>query len=350
MASTTSACRHPDIRDFDGLKCCISCGLSYHELRSGSPEPDPVSEEAAGCRQRYRYWPLNYELGKEIRLPVLQPGEFEDPIRVHIVHANLLDDPQYEALSYTWATEDGDASLSRELDCKGKTVAITRNCEAALRRIRRPEWKRMIFVDAVCINQETIAERNHQVKLMGTIYSQVEQVLIYPSELHRDTIAALQTFKDGDAFPYELWYLVKKFLSRRWFRRIWVIQELVLARKARIILNQHVIVLSPEFVLRIRDLCAREGFDVLGPLAFDLGVRSHSLFLSLQATKVCEATDPKDKVFAIMGLLDPSIQSQLSVDYSCSVSEIYTAAVIAVILEQQQLSILSLGFGYSSIF
>ncbi|KAF2443286.1 hypothetical protein P171DRAFT_331521, partial [Karstenula rhodostoma CBS 690.94] len=69
----------------------------------------------------------------------------------------------YEAVSYTWATEDRDTSLSGVLHCTSGTIPITSNCQAAIRRLRKICAERRLWIDAVCIDQNHIAERNHQV-------------------------------------------------------------------------------------------------------------------------------------------------------------------------------------------
>lgn len=171
-------------------------------------------------KQKYQYRCLNYELGKEIRVLILRPREFENPFCVEIAHANLLDDPIYEALSYTWATEDGDASLSSEIYCGNGKISTTQNCAAALRRLRNPEQERTVWVDAVCIDQETTAERNHQVELMGTIYSKATRVMVYPGEVSGSIFLAFEALKSGLTLSYDLWSELRQFLSRRWFNRV----------------------------------------------------------------------------------------------------------------------------------
>jgi hypothetical protein len=65
----------------------------------------------------YIYTPLNYKLGQEICLLVVLPGEPFDPLRCDIVHVNLEDEPDYEAVSHPWTSDNGDASLSQSANC-----------------------------------------------------------------------------------------------------------------------------------------------------------------------------------------------------------------------------------------
>jgi hypothetical protein len=168
------SCRHPDIQKFDQLRCCLSCGEAVFE-NTIDIEQDVYSLSSSS----YQYRRLNYELGQEIRLVVLFPGQELEDITCNIIHVNLLDQPVYEAVSYTWATAHGDASLSRHIYCHGRKIAITANCELVLRCLRRKGHNRSIWIDAISIDQENTMERNHQVKLMATIYSNASQVLAY---------------------------------------------------------------------------------------------------------------------------------------------------------------------------
>jgi len=143
-------CPHPDIRQFDGIRCCLACGEAVFQASSSNPTLHTV--DATG---RYKHTRLDYELGREIRLISLLPGDPDDVLRCEIAHVNLEDDPVYDAVSYTWATEDGDASLSSTIECiQGGFIPITRNCDIVLRQLRRPGIRRTLWVDAICISSQ----------------------------------------------------------------------------------------------------------------------------------------------------------------------------------------------------
>jgi len=90
-------CRHPDIRRFDGLRCCLACGEAVFE----TPIVIEANEPQPATRATYKYTNLNYKLGQEIRLIVLYPGLPADDLHCEMIHVNLDDDPYYEAVSYT---------------------------------------------------------------------------------------------------------------------------------------------------------------------------------------------------------------------------------------------------------
>lgn len=86
--------------------------------------------------------------------------------------------PPYKALSYVWGSPVGDVPIC----CGVQELLITENCVAALRKIRHRMKSRMLWVDAICINQQSLDERNHQVALMGDIYSKASEVIIWLGE------------------------------------------------------------------------------------------------------------------------------------------------------------------------
>jgi hypothetical protein len=143
-----STCKHPDIRRFDGLRYCLSCGEAVVEVISPT---SPITLVRPNCAAvPYEYTKLNYERGHEIRIIILLPGSYEDALFCEITHVNLDDDPRYDAVSYTWATEDGDASRSKAILCmQGGSVPISTNCDAVLRQLRRL-GKQRLCVDAIC--------------------------------------------------------------------------------------------------------------------------------------------------------------------------------------------------------
>jgi hypothetical protein len=96
----------------------------------------------------------------EIRLVALQPST--DPtaaIKCKIFHARLSDCPPYEALSYMWGS-DADSRIIR---IERKEYIIGHNLWLALKQLRQAENERIVWIDAICINQTDTSERNHQV-------------------------------------------------------------------------------------------------------------------------------------------------------------------------------------------
>lgn len=111
----------------------------------------------------------------EIRLLTLLPGKPKDEIRCTIQIVSLNDLPVFEALSYTW----GDVHDTKHITVQGNKHVITSNLDMALRNIVKRRRPRVLWVDALCINQEDIDEKNTQVPLMEKIYSTATGVIAW---------------------------------------------------------------------------------------------------------------------------------------------------------------------------
>ena len=87
---------------------------------------------------------------RSIRLLLLRQGEPDSEIEI-VLQEHALDElPKFEALSYSWASEDGDCQCSSIVGVSGANIAITKNCEAALRRLRNRDSDRVLWIDAIC--------------------------------------------------------------------------------------------------------------------------------------------------------------------------------------------------------
>jgi hypothetical protein len=117
-------------------------------------------------------------------------GSFRSALTCELIEASLDAPPPFEALSYAWDAQSTDQSLI----CNGRLVQITPNCEAALRRLRYKVASRVLWIDAICIDQKSDAERSHQVQLMGQIYRAAQQVLVWLGESEGDK-GVRQAFK-----------------------------------------------------------------------------------------------------------------------------------------------------------
>ncbi|KAF2703516.1 hypothetical protein K504DRAFT_495621 [Pleomassaria siparia CBS 279.74] len=128
----------------------------------------------------YRNYPLDHERS-QIRLLIVHPGEWEDDISCDFKIVSLDHHPTYAALSYAWGREEPD-SLAKIGAC---LVPIRPSLFAALRRLRAHAAGKdeTIWVDALCINQASIDERNSQVAMMGQIYSLCTSVSVWLGEL-----------------------------------------------------------------------------------------------------------------------------------------------------------------------
>jgi hypothetical protein len=166
----------------------------------------------------------------QFRRLILLPGESEsfDETLVGTLEMVWFDEtPEYEALSYVW----GSTSPAKRMILNGKEVTITPNLDCALRHLRRPNSRRILWVDAVCINQDDSDEKAHQIKLMRPIYALASGVLLWlgPGTDNTDSaMTSIEKFDKQHWSTYDFQVNFMELLYRPWFTRIWVVQEFLL--------------------------------------------------------------------------------------------------------------------------
>jgi hypothetical protein len=282
-----------------------------------------------------------------IRLLHIQPGKPGDAIQATISITQLSRSPEYEALSYTWGSmsdpqqiEITDRSTGEE---KMALTLITANCHAALRRLRHGIVEpRIIWVDSICINQEDIDERNHQITLMTSIYKSAACVIVYLGEEANGSNEAMDWIQEidepGRSFSFDhdedsgdepLVHsedttfpacppkeTIEALFKRPWFTRIWVLQEIHMASKAVVICGDCVLNWD-SFIVFSRWNVSMSTVDRL-PYVITAGpekYRWHPSYMQpfytpafalravLHDSRHCDATDPRDKFFAILPLV-----------------------------------------------
>ena len=131
--------------------------------------------------------------GQKIRLFHLEPGSGSSHLRGTLHLDTPTPSTPYEALSYTW----GDASNTRKIILDGYLVDVTFNLYSALLRLRRENSTRVVWIDAICIDQANVNERTQQVQLMGQIYSMCDQVVVWIGDSPFDTVPVSWTGDDA---------------------------------------------------------------------------------------------------------------------------------------------------------
>jgi hypothetical protein len=128
----------------------------------------------------YRYRPLKHD--DSIRILVLHPSvNSSDPVTCTIQHARLSDTSlEYEALSYTWGGSTRTQTIS--FSSGRRELLVGENCRDALWRLRLGDRDRVLWIDAICINQENLAERTRQVRIMDVVYRRAFNVVVFLGE------------------------------------------------------------------------------------------------------------------------------------------------------------------------
>jgi hypothetical protein len=140
--------------------------------------------------------------------PLLGSGSFQlleilsganDAVEVKLHVCSLRKNAMaYEALSYTWGADMSSQDVTIWVEANGRyhKTNVTRNLHSALLGLRRPDCSRMVWADAICINQDDAIEKNQQVKMMKTIYSEACRVVIWIGD-----DSGFGGFYRGQAFP-----------------------------------------------------------------------------------------------------------------------------------------------------
>lgn len=300
-----AACTKIDLVNFGGGQSCLACGSV------GPP---------AG-----RMYPA-IDQTREIRMLKLMPGAFADKVVCEISTAALSSQPEYDAISYTWALESGDVALSEKITVGGASLRVTKNCEKVLKRVRRQFSTRTVWIDAVCIDQDDVSERGHQVQLMPKIYSGARSVLVYigePEAKHNISSAIGHLGENPNSANSRF---ITSLKERYYFSRLWTLQEIALARTATMICGDETV---PWDTLR----SAAAGFPKrLLPIAlrFEKHIYANpdNLLDLLLLARQCQASDPRDKVFAILGLLPSGRIDDIEADYTLTTEQVYTRVAL----------------------
>ena len=296
----------------------------------------------------------------------------------------ILDVPEYNALSYTW----GDPVLTEQIKINGSLVEVRRNSADALRQgVKFSQSQSPYFwLDALCIDQTSTEEKNAQVARMADIFNKAKHVLICLGGYDDDGEYALQSLRShvipGKSSEVLNWRnpgrphpvgidlprcaLSFAVLTRRpYWKRVWIIQEIFLARDARVFCGEVSIPLwlfeaeteSAGYFLQRKEsidrnfrlyghlpayeeigiatpdvlnalLTMEEGFDedcyyvFKNPLDFSSGLpKSHiSRLLNMFSASQCE--DPRDRIYGGLALTDWRDTPPILPDYNNSAYEL----------------------------
>jgi hypothetical protein len=337
------------------------------------PRRQPAATAGKGCNR--------------VRLLTLLPGVSGDEITVtlRMVSLDALNHTKYEALSYVWGSEKEPIAITVG---RRWSLNVSRNLAVALKHLRFEVEPRVLWVDAICINQEDLQERAQQVGFMGDIYRRAWQVVVWLGPEENDSTCALDFVNTlnrvvsvnwwngtmGPAIGTEMMSLwqadhsisfsamvreglaLSALLDRPWFQRVWIRQEIFLAKKAIVQCGHKEILWA---ALKNTAFCISEKNFYFGPLQMtldrsnvfrerlalvqDLGrERPDHLLGVLKATMASKCKDPRDRVYGVLNMLDPrESNAGIIPDYTLSAAEVYRNLVVHFIAHYKSLDILS---------
>jgi hypothetical protein len=312
---------------------------------------DPVHDLTA-----YTYRAL--EGPRSFRLLRLLPTPEDSPyINCAIEHFDRGSEhcPPYTALSYAW----GDNRTTASITLNGQLAFITENLHEALLHLRRVRPYTLHWVDALCINQDDQSERGHQVAQMRAIYSEASNVITWLGQGTKDTgrffIFMRQhhyacTMQDasiedcGFLFDHGLADALHHIGLRPYWDRIWVTQEIVVATNLEIMCGDESVPWN--IFTKFLDL-SRHGhfkkvtglnrslklflYSTLDQITTSWRRTSISLSYAIGRTSISRATDSRDRVYALLGLVDRGAGQHITVDYTIAPCIVFLIATQAII-------------------
>ncbi|KAL8665309.1 MAG: hypothetical protein Q9202_002360 [Teloschistes flavicans] len=319
---------------------------------------------------------------QQIRLIRLKRSQNPDDIYVELETYQIDQCPPYNALSYAW----GDQNKLQLIDLNGIRHAVTTDLHSALKHLRPQLEDQLMWIDALCINQQDVKEREFQVSLMRRIYSQAYQVTVWLGEQSHDSDLAfdfLHMLSDQDE-PVDWFYnlfqigkLMDGFIpfvhlyARSYWRRLWIVQEIAMgaqvqfhcgSRSASLQLFDTFHAAVEKIVGKIQEMLRKEMvqdrrddllirrctefcfvfssvFSSVGLGYLRKAADATSLLKLLRFFRISEATDPRDKIYGLLGLknMDPPFV----VDYSVPVATVYRRFAREVITRSGKFDIFS---------
>jgi hypothetical protein len=248
------------------------------------PQPQR-QDKVAPAGQDYEFYPLASETHIRLLYPELDKAAQTLRYTLKSVDLSSTPTPAYNCLSYTWAyprwnkmnvipvnTVHSDGRYGK-IECDGKTICVAENLKSALNQL----WQSMpnseeilpIWIDAICIHQESEDERSSQVAKMDEIYRLAQRVIVWlgpEDEEHTpkaiDVLSRLSAVREENRnadIPRGLyhreiyaklgidpildfeWFALGELLMRTWFNRIWVIQEIFAAQEVVVYCGTHLL-------------------------------------------------------------------------------------------------------------
>lgn len=205
---------------------------------------------------QYQYEPLITE--DAVRILVLEAAdEFESPLRCSIIQrgrdsqSRSASGCEYSAVSYTW----GDCELSHQLFVRHDAQSwhclhITASVDSLLRHLRVPYKPKLLWIDAICLDQKDETEKTQQIPLMGRIYSDAKRVHIWLGDTEVEEAArAFAVIRSAEReeqpkFDEAETMCLTGFFTRPWFTRRWIVQEAVFSHDAIFHCSSHNLSLS----------------------------------------------------------------------------------------------------------
>ena len=313
------------------------------------------------------YQPLEEDTGppspnsnsRQIRVVRILPGALAHEMKVKINPVDW-DTATYDALSYTWGSH---LILRRVITVNDRPFLVTDSLFRALRQLRRTKEMRSVWIDALCINQWDNHEKERQVAMMRHIFNNAKRVHIWLGEAPIQLASAFDFVRRlAAAEPSQIGTIcaqvsdtwrqpLQEILHRKWWSRVWIVEEVALAHDIVIRSGQHELpwkTLS-RFLQRSEQISGldvdRKILDFIYTLAEFKGPyidpKQGLLDLALRFRHRV-AVKPRDKLFGFRGLLTSAASPTIETNYRKATWEIFVGFAATNIMRMGDLSVMTL--------
>lgn len=324
-----------------------SLGSANQSRRRDSIKDDQLDDGGVSVPPvfSYRGLELDKEGGSNLRLVSIRPPAtaiIYEPMDCTLSVRLFEDKPQFEALSYMWGPETP-SNERLEILLNGVRFPVRANLLGALRYLRREKWTypgeaepgtRLFWIDAICINQQDIEERNQQVPRMRHIYFRASTVVVWLGADYEKIQNRIPEFKKrpfpgpSNPPPKEEVEMVQALQTDKYWSRVWVLQEIGRARRLRVCFGSACITWDDFIKLLTLHNCNSNGGDPLW-LHLKLRVeRQHTLKQLLNDHQNSDCSEPRDKVYGLIGLASDA--SRFPVDYKKSLMTIWEDTMVFI--------------------
>ncbi|KAF4469654.1 heterokaryon incompatibility [Fusarium albosuccineum] len=272
---------------------------------------------------------------------------------------------EFEALSYVWGTQHAPEIAVVESATREPMgiIELGKNLVSALHHLRYKDKARALWVDAICINQNDDIEKSAQVLRMSNIFHYCSRVIAWLGPEGKDTTQAfsalahigaqverttngfLTSSPDAEEsawydssvnipFPDDIWLAIGRLAKRHWFRRLWTVQEAIVANRFSIVQSGHATIPWPLFRRGILCLLEKDHVpesrlyisQLTSTVKYSIGA---PLAHILDLYQIRECLDLHDKIYALLAVLPPKFVAAITPDYEQPVEELYKSAFLA---------------------
>lgn len=260
-----------------------------------------------------------------IRLLRIEAGQPGHPIHCTLLKHQLWEDREYSALSWSWGQQPRSRTIS--INAAQIPFSVTEHLWTALDKLRSTYSSTTIWIDAICIDQENFVERAAQVGIMAQIYNGASKVMVWLG---------------SSGHPQGQTSMVERFSSlcnqsSPWWKRLWVVQECAYAQACPLLMIDDDQISMRAFIRILDDRLAHSNSlgNTLsgrpGSLSANLELlrmpfeawmtgterNRHRMPLveRLRQTSGRECKDPRDRIYALLGLIDEVEARLIKPDY-----------------------------------